>query len=59
MKDILITGAYKGIGFETAKQLAQLRYFVFLGCMDIKKGTDAETCSGNPGLQMSKHWKLT
>jgi NAD(P)-dependent dehydrogenase (short-subunit alcohol dehydrogenase family) len=41
MKTVLITGANKGIGFETAKQLAQLGYFVYLGSRDIAKGDEA------------------
>lgn len=41
MKNVLITGANKGIGFETAKQLAQLGYYVFLGSRDEKRGADA------------------
>jgi NAD(P)-dependent dehydrogenase (short-subunit alcohol dehydrogenase family) len=41
MKTALITGANKGIGFETAKQLAQLGYFVYLGSRDKIKGLDA------------------
>jgi NAD(P)-dependent dehydrogenase (short-subunit alcohol dehydrogenase family) len=41
MKKVLITGANKGIGFETAKQLAQLGYFVYLGRRDKVKGLDA------------------
>ena len=41
MKTALITGANKGIGFETAKQLAQLGYFVYLGSRDKAKGLDA------------------
>ncbi|WP_259065880.1 SDR family NAD(P)-dependent oxidoreductase [Mucilaginibacter sp. X4EP1] len=50
MKNILITGANKGIGFETAKQLAQLGYFVFLGCRNLKKGTDAVNLLKESGL---------
>lgn len=41
MKTVLITGANKGIGFETAKQLAQSGYFVYLGSRDKIKGMDA------------------
>lgn len=41
MKTVLITGANKGIGFETAKQLAQLGYFVYLGSRDKSKGLDS------------------
>lgn len=41
MKTVLITGANKGIGFETAKQMTQLGYFVYLGSRDSAKGLDA------------------
>ena len=41
MKTVLITGANKGIGLETAKQMAQLGYFVYLGSRDKTRGLDA------------------
>jgi NAD(P)-dependent dehydrogenase (short-subunit alcohol dehydrogenase family) len=41
MKTVLITGANKGIGLETAKQMAQLGYFVYLGSRDKARGLDA------------------
>lgn len=41
MKTVLITGANKGIGFETAKQLAQLGYYVYAGSRDKSKGKEA------------------
>jgi NAD(P)-dependent dehydrogenase (short-subunit alcohol dehydrogenase family) len=41
MKSALVTGGNKSIGFETAKQLAQLGYFVYLGSRDNTKGLKA------------------
>ena len=41
MKTILITGANKGIGFETARQLAKLNCFVYLGSRDKANGSEA------------------
>jgi NAD(P)-dependent dehydrogenase (short-subunit alcohol dehydrogenase family) len=41
MKTVLITGANKSIGFETARQLLQQGYYVYLGCRDIRKGQQA------------------
>lgn len=41
MKKVLITGANKSIGFETARQLLQKGYFVYLGARDLAKGQKA------------------
>lgn len=41
MNTALVTGANKSIGFETARQLAQLGYFVYIGSRDITKGHEA------------------
>ncbi len=38
MKSVLITGANKGIGLETAKQLSDKGLIVYLGSRDINKG---------------------
>jgi len=38
MKSVLITGANRSIGLETAKQLSKKGLFVYLGCRDIEKG---------------------
>jgi len=50
MKTALITGANKGIGFETAKQLAKHNYEVYLGCRDKEKGQRAIQELQNFGL---------
>jgi len=41
MKTALVTGANKGIGFETAKILAQQGFFVYLGCRSAENGQAA------------------
>lgn len=41
MKKVLITGANKSIGFETALQLLQNGYYVYLGSRDLEKGQEA------------------
>jgi NAD(P)-dependent dehydrogenase (short-subunit alcohol dehydrogenase family) len=41
MKTALITGANKSIGFETARQLLQQGYYVYLGSRDLAKGQQA------------------
>jgi NAD(P)-dependent dehydrogenase (short-subunit alcohol dehydrogenase family) len=41
MKKALITGANKGIGFETAKHLLQKGFYVYIGSRDLKNGVEA------------------
>ena len=41
MKTVLITGANKGIGFESSRQLLQKGFRVFLGARDLKNGLNA------------------
>jgi NAD(P)-dependent dehydrogenase (short-subunit alcohol dehydrogenase family) len=41
MKTALVTGANKGIGLETAKQLAQNGYFVYIGSRNPENGLSA------------------
>lgn len=41
MKKALITGANKSIGFETARQLLQKGFYVYLGSRNLENGTEA------------------
>lgn len=41
MKKVLITGANRSIGFETARQLLRKGYYVYLGSRDVKNGLEA------------------
>lgn len=41
MKKVLITGANKSIGFETARQLLKKGYYVYLGSRNLENGQEA------------------
>lgn len=50
MKNVLITGANKSIGYETARQLLTQGYYVFLGSRDLVKGIKAAEQLESEGL---------
>lgn len=50
MKTVLITGANKGVGFETARQLLQQGYYVYLGSRNLENGLEALEKLKNEGL---------
>ncbi len=50
MKKALITGANKGIGFETAKQLLQKGFYVYIGSRNLKSGLAAVEKLKSEGL---------
>lgn len=41
MKTVLITGANRSIGFETARQMLQKGYYVYLSSRNLEKGLEA------------------
>lgn len=49
-KTVLITGANQGLGFETAKQLAERGYYVYMGSRDRSKGIAAQQQLNESGL---------
>lgn len=51
MKKVLITGANKSIGFETARQLLQKGYYVYLGSRNAENGREAVQKLQAEGLQ--------
>ncbi len=51
MKKVLITGANKSIGFETARQLLKEGYHIFLGSRDLKNGQEAVEQLNSEGLR--------
>ncbi|MEU9961571.1 SDR family NAD(P)-dependent oxidoreductase [Streptomyces sp. NPDC050982] len=48
----LITGANKGIGFETAKQLLELGHVVYMGARDVERGEKAAAELGARFVQL-------
>ncbi|MEU1397530.1 SDR family NAD(P)-dependent oxidoreductase [Micromonospora zamorensis] len=48
----LITGANKGIGFETARQLLELGHVVYLGARDVERGEKAAATLGARFVQL-------
>ncbi|TYP90494.1 SDR family NAD(P)-dependent oxidoreductase [Blastococcus xanthinilyticus] len=48
----LITGANKGIGFETARQLVELGHTVYIGARDIERGGKAAAEIGARSVQL-------
>lgn len=49
-QNVLITGANKGIGLETARQLAHAGYHIYLGCRNKQRGDEAVKLLHNEGL---------
>lgn len=51
-KTALVTGANRGIGFETARQLGQQGIKVLIGARSDEKGLEAESALKNEGLDV-------
>ena len=54
MKNALITGANKGVGFETARELLRHGYFVYLGSRSLENGEAAKQKLLAEGLDRTK-----
>lgn len=54
MKKVLITGANKSIGLETARQLLRQGFYVFLGSRDPQKGQQAIEQLRSEGLDQAE-----
>ncbi|MCB1303793.1 MAG: SDR family oxidoreductase [Leptospiraceae bacterium] len=54
MKSVLITGANRSIGFETARQFLRRDFFVFLGSRDLSRGLEAAHRLRQEGLNASE-----
>lgn len=52
MSTTLITGANKGLGYETARQLIAAGHTVYLGCRDPRRGQDAAQTLGARLVQL-------
>jgi NAD(P)-dependent dehydrogenase (short-subunit alcohol dehydrogenase family) len=51
MKNVFITGANKSIGYETARQLIQNGYYVYLGTRNLKNGQQSVEKLKSEGLR--------
>lgn len=58
MKKALITGANKGIGLETAKQLLQNGYYVFIGSRNLDNGNATVEQLKSEGLENAEAIQL-
>jgi len=50
-RTVLITGANKSIGFETAREMGKLGFNVWLGCRDGVRGQDAVSLLLSEGIK--------
>ncbi|MEK3900073.1 SDR family oxidoreductase [Paenibacillus sp. FSL R7-0179] len=57
VKTVLITGANKGIGYETARQLGAMGFTILLGARDGEKGREAAASLNKAGVS-ARHLPL-